>query len=436
MICRILRSNSLTISYLKFFSLVISMLFFLPGCCSEPEESKLAITGTDASCTEAWIQVTGEIGKEILLTRDDREVKRFTLRSSPTEVMDDTLEPSKTYTYYAIRSDNGERSNAAAITTLDTTSDNISWQTYLLGQGAGSSFLADVAIINDTMAYAVGEIYRNDTTFNAARWNGQTWELKRLLYIYAGSPIYSSVTWIYAIDANDIWYGNHVHWNGQSFNNIDIADVIFYGIGSSKMWGDSNGDLCIVGRNGTIAHSLNHGSTWTKIESGTTLPFQDIWGSGGEILAIASDKFGMGGKYLVTISGNTATQVSTDIPTAISFSSLWFVSGRRYYLAGNGVYTKRSLSDSSWQRDGVNAQITDYCYSVRGNGLNDVVIVCENGTIVHFNGKNWKTHGYAGQAPGDRLQSVSVKGNLIIAVGTKYVDGMTDRALVCVGRRA
>jgi hypothetical protein len=45
----------------------------------------------------------------------------------------------------------------------DTTSHNFSWEITQLGDGGGSS-LYDVAIINDKLAYAVGEIRLKDST--------------------------------------------------------------------------------------------------------------------------------------------------------------------------------------------------------------------------------------------------------------------------------
>jgi len=46
---------------------------------------------------------------------------------------------------------------------LDTTSHNFTWTLQRLG-GASGSVLYDVAIINDTLTYAVGEMYLNDST--------------------------------------------------------------------------------------------------------------------------------------------------------------------------------------------------------------------------------------------------------------------------------
>ena len=46
----------------------------------------------------------------------------------------------------------------------DTTSHNFTFTQYDLGGNAGSSGFKDAAIVNDTLAYAVGEIYTTDST--------------------------------------------------------------------------------------------------------------------------------------------------------------------------------------------------------------------------------------------------------------------------------
>ena len=74
--------------------------------------------------------------------------------------------PSQTYTYQA-QYNKGfafERSGVVTAKTLDTTSSNFIWQTYAFGSAtAGSSYLNDVAIINDTDIIAVGAVYLTDS---------------------------------------------------------------------------------------------------------------------------------------------------------------------------------------------------------------------------------------------------------------------------------
>jgi hypothetical protein len=63
----------------------------------------------------------------------------------------------------------------------DTTSHNWTFETFLLG-GAASSVLYDVAIVNDSTAMGVGELYLQDSSgqadpnaCNLVKWDGQNW---------------------------------------------------------------------------------------------------------------------------------------------------------------------------------------------------------------------------------------------------------------------
>jgi len=93
--------------------------------------------------------------------------------------IDENLLPRRTYKYRAFRL-NGtaptDSSTPVQVTTMDTTSHNFTWQIDTLG--ATASTLYDVVIINDTLAYAVGEMYLRDSTgqinpqaYNMAKWN-------------------------------------------------------------------------------------------------------------------------------------------------------------------------------------------------------------------------------------------------------------------------
>ena len=171
-----------------------------------------------------------------------------------------------------------------------------------------------------------------------------------------------------------------------------------------------------------------------RIQTGTTLPFQDIWGDGGQVLAVASDKFGMGGKYIIKITGTIADQLNSNIPTAVSLSSIWFIANRKYYLVGDGIYEKHIIDNTVWKLDPFQSTFKSYPYSVRGIDLNDVVVVGERGTIAHFNGLHWTKYNNT-EIGLERLRSVSIKNNLIIAVGTRHLNGIQYYGLIYMGRR-
>lgn len=223
----------------------------------------------------------------------------------------------------------------------DTTSHAWTFTITMLG-GASGSALYDVSIVNDTDVWAVGEVYIDSADgaidpfpYNVTTWNGGNWNINRIPYIYNGTPTYSPITWAYAINASDVWFGNSTHWDGKQFQNIDIGTSIFYGVGTTRMWG-SEKNLYAVGNQGTIAR--NTGTGWQKMQSGTDLNFQDIYGSGGTILAIASYPGESVDKEILQINGTTVTQLSTN-PIPWPLSSVWFTSGH-YYVVGQGIYEK------------------------------------------------------------------------------------------------
>jgi hypothetical protein len=390
----------------------------------------------DASCTEVWLKVTGETGTKLFLTRNDIEVQKFTITSSPQTIRDDSLTPNTTYSYKI--TGNGQTSTTEA-TTLDTTSHDYTWETYTFGDY--SSVLHDLAIVDESNIWAVGEIYFNDSTgqpeptlHNAVHWNGNKWELKQVTVDFRGNMITPQLEGAFSFTESNFWFVGSLplQGDGENWTMYDVRTTVHPNLSLSKAWGSSTDNIYFVGFKGSIAYYQS--SQWSKLESGTDLPFQDIWGDNGEVLAIASDIFGFGGQYLINISGNTVNQISTDITTASAFSSVWFQSNRKYFLAGNGVYTKHNLLDAEWELDPISQPLETYFYSIRGSNLNNIVTVGEGSYIAHFNGVTWKVYNELRNPP-DRLSSVAVTENMIVAVGNKYVNGIENYGLVYIGRR-
>jgi hypothetical protein len=187
-----------------------------------------------------------------------------------------------------------------------------------------------------------------------------------------------------------------------------------------------------VGVNGGIAHY--DGVRWRRIESGTTLPINDVWGGMNpfrqsiEVIAVASlFQFNQGVK-LLSISPSGVHELSSQgIPWRMR--GLWFAPGRRYYVVGDGLMVKRSVEDTAaWQN--LAPVVTQYFMeSVTGNGLNEVVVVGHFGNFLHFNGIGWKS--FQGQTPGATVfLDVAAKGNHVFAVGL-----LQSRAMVLRGYR-
>ena len=427
---------------------IVGSLLFLHSCkknepCATcpPSIGSTEISLSDVSCTETWLKLSfGDANqpRTYVVTRTAgngtaKEVTSGYLIGSDTLVYDKGLTPGAIYTYTIQRmydSKASVNSSPLQVKTMDTTSHEMSWTLERFGDGAASSF-HDVAIINDTLAYAVGEVYSKDSTgqwdpqpSNVAQWNGKHWTLQKL---YAnGFP--PSIQAIFAVNDHDVWLSPWFHWNGVQFTNIS-SDPMFFGVGISRMWGNSNA-LYAVGSNGFIACRGTDG-IWTRITSGTTLGIQDIWGNGNEILAVASSPAQNDGSLVLQVNGNSASTISgKGLPW--SLTGIWFASNHSYYISGDGIFSKHVLSDSSWISLHQNIT-TFYTVRVRGNATNDVFLVGAYGEIVHFNGATWRSYRNVTGIDG-ALGGLAVKGNLVMAVGTEETSS-GPRAVVAIGKR-
>jgi hypothetical protein len=393
---------------------------------TQPSDTTFSLTVVDVSCTEVFLQLqlgSGLISREVTLKRDTTVLFTRTVTETETTLTDSSLLPNHAYTYTASVGGNTEHCTA---TTMDTTSHSFSFTTTSLGDGTGSCTLYDVAIINDTLAYAVGDIYQASTEYNAAQWNGKAWQIQTILYPYQGQLFYAPLHSILVYNANDFWVGSNqpMHWNGVSWQTFNLPASIWNGW-INKMWGNSSSDLYCVGSSGSIA--FYNGSTWTKIESGTSLDMLDIHGAGNEILAVASDNNPLG-EAIISISGNSAAQIPSNPLEQHQLYGVWFVPNRHYYVVGDGIYEKHLVPDNVWKNGPLD--ITHYgTTKINGNGINDVIVVGAFGEFLHFNGVSWKSY-QAQTGIGGPYAGLAVHGNIVIAVGE--ANGL---AVITIARR-
>ena len=316
----------------------------------------------------------------------------------------------------------------------DTTSHNFSFTQYVFGGQGGSSYFKDCAIVSDTEIWAVGAIYTDSGFFNAARWNGKVWELERIpqnLYndncSLAGSA-YGTLQTVFAFNDGNVILtsgGDFILWNGSSFSHLPCPNSAA-NTGISKLWGINENDFYAVGATGTIIHYFN--TAWTKLASGTTLDIYDIYGSGGEILAVASQVGSSFDRAILSIQGTTVTKVA-DTPIAYPLQGIWFVQGKHYYVVGSGIYEKEKLTDSAWA-DSVLEFTQYYTTSVRGNATNDVFVAGSFGELLHWNGTTWKSFRDQTAISNGGYGRNAVKENLVVAVGED-----APRGVIVVGRR-
>ena len=412
------------------------------------DQPQINLTLEDTSCTEAWIKLSTvnlNLPAEVSLQQDDSLIQNVILNSSDTLLYVDSLLPNHTYKFQSGIQSSNRSSNSLEVTTMDTTSHNFTFETFTFGGTAGSCALYYVAIIDENDIWAVGEIYLADssqngyTMYNAVHWNGSQWELKRIRTNACGGVVYPPIKAIFAFSADDILFahtdGSITHFNGIAFTN-DCSLITELNGSANKIWGTSKDDYYVVSGNGFIAHYQN--GQWSRIESGTDLNINDIWGAYNEktdqyeILAVASGYPSNIEKAILLIRNDMAEQVTTT-PILWPLFTIWFIPNRIYYSAGSGIYQKHLIQDSAWKNKILD--ITTFTStSIRGNNINDVFVVGAFGDFDHFNGVSWKNDYIEPLLDNGAYTSVSTKGDMVVAVGSNQIS-INSEAVILIGRR-
>jgi len=419
---------------LSLFFYLLSLIFSSCERLTEPlGRQEISLTIESAEVTEVWLRLKVEPADSRMIytvQRDTHIVFNDALDTADTLLHDENLEPANDYTYHAFRYLNGNRLKpevTVQTTTMDTTSHNFTWQTYEFGEKSSSAFY-DVAIINENDIWAVGEIYTKDSytydslgnwidPYNAAHWDGEKWELKRLYFNYNDSKMWSPIRTILAFNSDDIWFEG-IYWNGKAYvfkpMNIDFPYQV------NKMWGVSSSDYYIVGNSGAIAHY--NGKSWQKIESVTNTTIQDIWGiydySAGKykILCAASPGYGVANSSILQINENMTVEPIPWI-SGRAVRSVWFNDPSFIYTCGSGILKRNPYGE--WKEIGGVDVIPASTERIRGIDCNDIFIVGHFGYITHYNGYNFKV---IRPNPVILYESCDYKNNLMIAVG---YDGRT-----------
>jgi hypothetical protein len=314
----------------------------------------------------------------------------------------------------------------------DTTSHAWTFTISFLGDGNGSA-LYDISIVNDTLAYAAGAVYKEDSSgnwginpYNLVKYDGIQWNLKQVKVSFYGNTIVVPLQGVNAFSSTQIWLAGSlpIYGSDSTWQMYDLRTTLNPNIDVSKTWGVNPQQMYFVGLSGSIVSCFN--GNWQKITSGTTLNVQDIYGSNSTILAVASNPGESLDKQILQINGTTVSQLSIN-PIQQPLSSVWFVPGH-YYVVGQGIYEKTSLSDPVWQQDSIDT--VDFFSCIRGNAWNDFFVAGGYGQLLHFNGKSWQSYQNVLGMEKGAIARIAVKGNLMIAVGQ-----LGSNAVAIVGRR-
>jgi hypothetical protein len=400
-----------------------------------PPIPSVALSLSEVTCTEAFLHLQlSNVGSSptIVLERNGKTVFSAFVMATDTILRADSLLPGQTYRFVASVM-TGQKAVLSSPTietrSLDSTSHAFTWTSDLLGNV--NSELYDVCIINDTLAYAVGDIRTPDTTtiYNLAKWNGNTWSLTRADVLFRGNMITPPLEGCFAFSPTDIWLIGSlpIHGDGQHWEMYDVRAMGYSGVSLSKGWGTSSNDMYFAGAAGSFVHF--DGSTWQVISTGTTTRIGDIWGierpqnGGGETVYCAvGDIFQQPlGAQILKLDA-TAGKISQVIWNDQNFiNSVWTSDGTAIYVAGWGI--SRNVA-GAWN----SASLPLYTISrVRGNGNADILLSADGGLINHFNGASWFSVSLRSDFS---YTSAAIRGNLAMVVG--FTPG---QAVVSVGRR-
>jgi len=224
-----------------------------------------------------------------------------------------------------------------------------------------------------------------------------------------------------------MWWYDGIRWKSECTINPLLTGAI------NKLWGKSSSDLFAVGNIGNIFHW--DGKRWTKIESGTEFNINDIWGDYNfkenkwEVLSVCGNilQGWQNDREIIEIQNNIAKKVNAN-NVQWPLSGIWFKSNKIYYVVGSGIYYNTLIGKNWVARP---SDITRYFIrTIRANDINDVFAVGAFGEFLHFNGYNWKSFMDETFLASGEFFSLSVKGNIVVAVGYNNRKGV-----IFIGKR-
>ena len=407
---------------------------------SGPSTNPLQLSVQSVTCTDAFLKLSlAATATQRMLTikRGDSTIAAMTMKGTDSLFVDAGLLPNKTYKYTLIT---GNWSVNSQATTMDTTSHNWSWEVDTLG--IAESYLYDIAIVNDTLAYIGGEVYLNDSTgtfdqqpYCIAVWNGHVWHLIRLYD--SDNNLIPILRGVFAFNSSDVWLtdGGVYHWDGisrqvsASFGRISLIGGVENGQSVNKLWGTSSTNIYGVGYAGMVAHySAN---AWTKIPTNLTTEIHDEWGGSNSavgnnvVLSTMCNKYYYGDTRVLRLSSSgDLDSIRWGMQNYPPYS-VWFNSTSLVYVCGGGIFR---LQNGSWISM-ANGLPSIFLNRVRGNGDNDIVVAGDYGVVAHYNGASWQVYDQL-QLPNGNYESIAIRNNLVIAVG--WYNG---QGYVAIGRR-
>ena len=182
-------------------------------------------------------------------------------------------------------------------------------------------------------------------------------------------------------------------------------------------------DIYFVGTLGTIAHY--NGTSWTKIESGTTVDLLDVWGSpDGTVWTCgynSEDAF----TTLLRFDGLQWNKVYEGSPNNMNnneyigpTSGVWTNTKFFTYVASWGkIYRQPNNNILNIQR--VTPNFSDVAFAIRGTSHNNIFITGQHGLVGHYNGNTYKEITEL-KDEDEYLLKIDAKNNKAVGIGYNY----------------
>lgn len=441
----------LPINSFWYYLAAVIFLSFL-GCQKPTEPQKLSpptvvLTPEDASCTEVWLRLqfsTEEPVTSVTLSRNDSIIYRNTIFPADTVFFDDGLEPNRVYLYNAAVTDQkGKKYDfMSEVRTLDTTSSDYVWQTFVFGEHS-HSIIRDIAVIDENNIWAVGEIYlsnglgNDDPSFyNVIHWNGEQWKMMRVYYYQGTASYLSRIPTVKPFDAVHIWFGSFVYMENDSFYsiplNIDFRSQLM------DIAGPNPDDIIVVGNNGNLAHY--NGSSWTKLASQTNLDLTSITYFEGNYFITGTNRTN-GYTCLLQLKNNIVQKI---------FEGSWYTLHDGKYIgeflkieqySKYGIYIKNdgwiyrfvTLRDSLYLKE-IGSRFSRFMNDMSGAGHNNIWVAGEGGTVGHYNGINYQEISSLKNSS-TFYRCMSVIGDIVAIGGQDYFSPLSSKARITIGKK-
>jgi len=431
--------NKTKIINLKFFifCLIFPLSLSLVTSCdtTETKTHRIILKEKSVASTEVWLELNVEgftLPQKIELIRNGKTIRNILATQRNTIVFDDNLKPLTNYDYVAKLSDRLFVADVSQIKTLDTTSHDFTWETFYFGDGNATSKFMDVEIINENDIWVVGKISgdgydsngKQYDLFNAVRWDGEKWNLERIL-----SYGYCNQNQKYVRPINSISYANYgVIWCAYGNQIINASQNIAYcnteitGLYTIEKLDDDG--LIAVNHSEEVSY-LNYfiNGEWSRItkpEEGVNLDLLPIIDKNNETIILFPNSNNLTKKSKIySVNKNKLVNFHSDLPD-VFIASIWTHGTNPIYAVGKGLHENKN---GKWTSIDYNS--TPSLQKIRGSELNNIVAVgWEN--VVHYNGSTWKRY----EELDGIYNSVAVKNDLVVIVGMQ-----NNKAAIVVGKK-